>query len=119
MNGTELDKQFLQRLGDRIRAAREYSKLSQEELANQLKPTCKPQDIAKIEVGFSALSVTDLNRIAFILDAPLYHFIDDGALFRCEDQRFVEAYSVLTVEARNKVREVVFALAGDNPLYHS
>ena len=35
MNSIDLDKGFLQSLGDRIRIAREYRKLSQEELAHQ------------------------------------------------------------------------------------
>ncbi len=119
MNSIDLDKKFLQHLGDRIRIAREYRKLSQEELAHQLKASCTVQEIAKMEVGFSSFSVTDLNRIATILNTPLYHFIDDGALFWFDDQRFAEAYSVLPADARSKVREVVFALVGDNPLLHS
>ncbi len=119
MNSIDLDKEFLQSLGDRIRIAREYRKFSQDELAQQLSPSCRVQDIAKMEIGFSSISVADLNRIAIILNTPLYHFIDDGALFWFDDRRFAAAYSILPEDARSKVREVVFALAGDTPILHS
>lgn len=119
MEKTELDKQFLKRLGNCIRSTREYSRLSQEELAEQLNPTYTAQHIAKLEVGFTDTSITELNRIALILDVPLNSFIDDGALFQYENERFFEAYNSLSEQSRSQVRKIVFALAGDDPLLHS
>ena len=119
MSEIDIDKTFCWHLGQRIQSAREFRKLTDLELADRLNPPRKADDIRRIEAGVADVFAFELNQISMILNVPLYHFIDDGSLFWFDDRRFAEAYRILQEDARSKVRELVFALAGDIPLIHS
>jgi transcriptional regulator with XRE-family HTH domain len=93
-------------LGMRIRQARERRGLSQEAFASQL--TRDQRAISEIENGKRRLAVTELSKIAALLEAPILYFFEGEVAEGDYDQALLSEFHQLpTNEAKQAAIEIV------------
>lgn len=71
----EKNSRELKQIGQRIREARERSKLTREELARKIGKT--PDSISRYETGTRALNLTELPLLAKALHMPMEYFFSE------------------------------------------
>jgi transcriptional regulator with XRE-family HTH domain len=69
------DQELLNRIGARIRQARSARGLSQQDLAAVV--GIEPETLSRVETGTSAMSLTNLARLAQALEVSLGSLLDD------------------------------------------
>jgi transcriptional regulator with XRE-family HTH domain len=91
-------------LGERIRKARERKQLSQGELASLI--SRDQRAVSEYELGKRRIFVTELPRLAEVLDVPLLYFLEDelGAL---EKELFETFYLLPDLDARQAAVELL------------
>jgi transcriptional regulator with XRE-family HTH domain len=72
---TPSEEQARRRLGERLRQAREYLNLSQDDVAKYL--SVQRTALSNIEAGQRRVDAIELKRLADLYKRPLSHFTDD------------------------------------------